>query len=894
MTVFFHINYHTIPGQALYVLGSIPELGSDRFCIANQMTWTGNGDWVLKVEIPSVITCFSYQYALEDTDGSRILEPWNRMRYIQLDAVRQNVCHVYDHWRLEPSESDIIFYTSAFTKNIFAREAQILSADFSRTVAIRVHCPRIKKDQQLAITGNQPCLGKWKPERAKMLHCTDFPEWEIHLDANEIAFPFEYKFFVCDTIGCAIHWESGENRVLPHISCEERATMLVHDYPYRDSQPEWRGAGTVIPVFSLRSVQSFGVGDFSDLRLLVDWAVQTNQQLIQILPMNDTTRTHTWADSYPYSAISIYALHPMYISLPALGRLCDREKMDYFEEVRVGLNKEKTVDYERVEMYKMQYLRAFFEQEGDRSLKSDAFGSFFRANQDWLIPYAAFCYYREKYQTADFLKWKNDANYNPDCVQQLCRAGSEAYSDVLFTYFLQFVLHSQFKSVSEYARQNGVVLKGDLPIGIHRMSVEAWMERAYFNMEGQAGAPPDDFSAIGQNWSFPTYNWDVMEKDGYVWWKKRFHKLGDYYDSFRIDHILGFFRIWEIPCEYVQGLCGHFRSALPFTVAEIESFGLLFDEQWTIPQIHRDFLSILFGDLTESVLDTYLTFIDVEHVVLKPFCDTQQKIEYFFNSQIDTMSVKVKEGLFALANEVLFLRDPYEPSTYHPRISAYLSFRYRELNNYERAAFDKLSDCFFYERHNEYWRSEALKRLTPLISSTEMLICGEDLGMIPDSVHEVMEQLHLLSLELERTPKSEGVQFSDLNTLPYLSVCTTSTHDMNPLRNWWEEDSARSQIYYHSVLHHNGKAPEICTTPLAMQIISNHLRASSMLTIIPLQDWLAMSDELKNNDADHERINIPADPHHYWCYRMHITLEELLSAHDFNQKISDMLSINNR
>lgn len=875
----------------MYVLGSVLELGAGQIHEAKEMEWCGGGNWSLHIEISSEADALDYQYVLVDVNGVCISEPWKRKRRLKLDGGQVAYC-LYDSWRLEPN--DLYFYTSAFTTCLFAHDRETFHTDFNRKLTLKVCCPRVEKNQRLAITGNQSCIGFWNPNQSDILYSTDFPEWEVCLNVDDITFPLAYKFFVCDSTGDVIHWEHGENRVISSVSCEEGMHVIVHDHPYRDSRPEWKGVGTVVPVFSLRSERSFGVGDFHDLKLLIDWAVETHQQVVQVLPMNDTTRTYTQTDSYPYSAISIYALHPIYVSLSDLHPLHDAEKVIYFEEKRVALNENECVHYDDVMRYKMQYLRVYFEQEKGVVLQQASFQDFLTDNLIWLMPYAAFCYYRDMYQTADFSAWSKDAVYEPVRIRQLCDVTSDAYPDILFIYFLQFVLFSQFKSVSDYARRKGIVLKGDLPIGVNRMSVEAWTEPVYFNMAEQAGAPPDDFSAIGQNWSFPTYNWDVMERDGYAWWKNRFRTLGDYYDCFRIDHILGFFRIWEIPIGYTQGLCGHFRPALPFRIAEIEAYGFRFDDRYTRPRIQRRFLIDLFGKDAEYVMNTYLSFADTEHLVLRSFCDTQRKIEQLFHEKTGDMFMHIKNGLLSIANEVLFLPDPYEPFTYHPRIAAYHSFAYQELTADEQNAFNRLSNYFFYERHNEFWKSEALKRLTSLISSTDMLICGEDLGMIPKSVHEVMGQLHILSLELERAPKVEGVLFSDLQTLPYLSVCTTSTHDMNPLRNWWKEDRDRTQMYYQSVLHCEGKAPGECSAGIAKQVISNHLCASSMLAIIPLQDWLAMSDSLKRTDIEQERINIPADPHHYWRYRMHLSLEELLRASDFNAGIKKMLFDGNR
>ncbi len=611
--------------------------------------------------------------------------------------------------------------------------------------------------------------------------------------------------------------------------------------------------------------------------------------------MNDTTMSHTWRDSYPYSAISVYALHPMYISLPLMGELKDADRVAFYKAKQEELNAKDFVDYEAAVGYKLAYCREFFSQEGQAILSSPEYHEFFEQSQSWLMPYAAYSYLREKYQTSDFTKWDKNAIYNKSQIRELCSEDSGAYPEISFYYFLQYILHTQFKSVSDYARKNGIVLKGDLPIGVNRTSIDAWTEPQYFNMNGQAGAPPDDFSVNGQNWGFPTYNWDIMEKDHFSWWKKRFHKLSDYFDCFRIDHILGFFRIWEVPLDYIQGLCGHFNPALPFTREEIEQYGLTFNEaRFTTPHINRKFLPELFGDLAEEVEGTYLAQSSSNHFVLKSFCDTQRKIEAIFDGKTDEVSLRIKDGLFAIANEVLFLRDPQEKEKFHPRISASHSYIYSELNTSEKYAFDQLYWDFFYHRHNDFWKAQAFKRLTPLVGSTNMLVCGEDLGMIPESVPDVMNKLQILSLEIERMPKTPQREFSDLFSLPYNSVCTTSTHDMSPLRNWWKEDREKIQRYYNNVLHYEGQAPGECSSEIASRIITNHLATNSMLIIIPLQDWFAIDDTVKRKDIEAERINVPANSNHYWCYRMHIPLESLLMKEEFNDKVAQLIVASGR
>lgn len=892
MKISFHINYHTVWGEKLCMLGSIPELGlweKSRFC---QMYYTNDGNWQFDITLSTRVKKLEYCYFLINSLGEIISKDGNYKRTIFFEDA--NNYSLYDFWQTK--SFDPIVFSSAFTKCLYAHSDKERKTNIKNgnRLSIELLAPFVKKNQSIAISGNQPFLGSWNSDKAVILNCYHFPIWSLTIDKDVIKYPFEYKFCLCNEQHKIIQWEDGENRKLSLPEQQAEESVIVTDIPFRCNDCEERFAGTVIPVFSLRSEKSFGVGDLGDLKKLIDWAKLTHQHIIQVLPMNDTTMTHSWKDSYPYSAISIYALHPIYISLQLLGKLKDKNRASFYSQKQKELNALPALDYEQVMNYKIAWLHEYMLQEGSAIFSSIDFKSFLQENESWLMPYAAFCYLRDKYHTSEFHKWKTNSVYDKFSIKVLCSSDEQAQPDINFSYLLQYILHKQFKSVTDYARGNGIVLKGDIPIGVNRTSVETWTEPQYFNMNGQAGAPPDDFSNIGQNWGFPTYNWNIMESDGFNWWKNRFHKMEEYFDCFRIDHILGFFRIWEVPIDYVQGLCGHFNPALPLSIDEIRNFGFNFNEtRMTNAHINRTFLLELFGDLTDEVTDTFLAQSSSHHFVLKSFCDTQRKIEKLFERKDDEKSNRIKKGLYAIANEVLFLHDPYKEGFFHPRISGSNSYIYRELSEEDRQAFNRIHEDFFFHRHNEFWKQNALRKLQPLVATTEMLVCGEDLGMIPSSVPDVMKQLNILSLELERAPKTFQ-EFADTNHLPYHSVCTTSTHDMPPLRNWWKENPIRTQCYYNQVLHEDGKAPEECSAEIATKIISNHLASPSLLTIIPLQDWFATDDNIKSPNERNERINVPANPQNYWRYRMHITLEKILDSYDFNEKISHLIDDNRR
>lgn len=698
---------------------------------------------------------------------------------------------------------DRVFESSAFTDVIFSRGVTDKIAEpTAGDIVIRVRAAGVAPTQKLCITGSCDALGCWNTELAPEMNDTQFPVWSIVLPASSLPESFEYKFIVVErATGRFLAWEEGCNRRFDYFRSADEV-LVVEAAPFANPV-KWKGAGTAIPVFSLRSGKSFGVGEFSDLKLLADWAARTGQNVIQILPVNDTSYAGTWRDSYPYSANSIFALHPQYIALRSVGRLKDRDEQRRFDKLGKELNALAEVDYERVNALKHEYLRKIYAEQGEKTFASKPYKKFFEKNGWWLKPYA---------------------EYSSE------RSGD---GDAGYWYFVQYHLDKQLREARNYAHSKGVILKGDIPIGISRTSVDARSNPELFNMEFSAGAPPDDFAVLGQNWGFPTYDWERMAEDGYGWWKARFVKMSDFFDAYRIDHILGFFRIWEIPCRAVNALLGHFNPAMPMDGEEIRSCGFDFD-----PELH-----------TAPVDKT---------------------------------------------DNVLFVEDPRRPGFYHPRIAAQNTELYKSLSQREQNAYNRLYDDFFFRRHNDWWRSEALRKLVPLTSSTRMLVCGEDLGMIPACVPDVMRELQILSLEIERMPKAYGVEFGNPAEYPYLSVASPSTHDMSNIRLWWSEDAGRRRRYYNNIMGIEGEAPEDCTTDICECILQRELSAVSMFTIVPLQDWLSISSRLRRRNPAEERINDPSNPDQNWNYRMHITLEELLAADDFNTHLHNLIKSSGR
>ena len=896
MNLNFHIEYQTVYGQDL-ILNIVSEKKKGAPKVSEYRMQTVDGvHWDCQVScVIGTGTSVDYFYSIEN-GGRKERREWGVVAH-RLEATCENgqIYDIYDHWIDIPEDSYL--YTSAITDCVVGKKIeQPRITPFAKTVRLQVRAPQLSQGMALYVTGGEVAMGEWDDSKAIRMTEHNINEWLADIDAGELADSLiDFKFFAKDDATGNIVWEYSNNRSvqLPDLADGQ---VVVYDlsqafFPL----PPVRCAGTLVPVFSLRSRESFGVGDFGDLKKMIDWVAKTKQRVLQILPINDTTITHTWTDSYPYSCISIFALHPQYADLNQLPKIADKALADEMEQLRQELNALPQIDYERVNDAKVRYLRAIYEQEGKDTLASTEFKQFFKETEQWLVPYAQYCFLRDTNGTADFLKWEGHTSWNEDDRAALSNGRTKAYRDVAFYYFVQFILSEQMKAAHEYARANHVILKGDIPIGVNRFGCDVWSEPRYFNLNGQAGAPPDDFSVSGQNWGFPTYNWDEMIADGCQWWVRRFQNMQQYFDAYRIDHVLGFFRIWEIPATAVHGLLGHFSPALGMSREEIEGYGLHWQEDlFTTPFITDWVLDRVFHERAQEVREKYVEPKWEGHYRMRPEFDTQKKIEAAFEGCTEERDIWLRDGLYSLVSDVLFVRDHKDSNKFHPRISVQFDFIYENLYDSDKAIFNRLYNDYFYRRNNQFWYHEAMKKLPLLVNATRMLVCAEDLGMVPDCVEWVMNELRILSLELQSMPKDPKVRFGYLSRNPYRSVCTISSHDMPTLRQWWDENWERTQAYHNTMLHRGDAAPHPLPGWLARDILSRHLYSPSMLCIISIQDWMAMDENLRLDDPDAERINIPANPKHYWRYRMHVNLEDLMENQDFNGNMIEMITNSGR
>lgn len=879
----FELPYHTQWGERVDLIYSI-----DHEPPALLPLKTTNGEiWQGDVETPDNAHTIRHAYQIvNEKKGMTIVED-NSWR--DFDFNHRSEIIFADAWSETPLSD--LYQRNAFLKCFMKPEGTdaLTLEHLTSPCLLLLHA--LPPDENLAwgVVGEGERWGNWNPQRARILNRTKTYEWALSLHRDDFIYGACYKYVLINRLTPQhVIWEEGGNRIIAPTRHTKHSSFVRQDENVRINSKAWKGAGVVIPVFSLRSKGGMGIGDFGDLRTLIKWGAGVGMSTIQILPINDTTRDGTWRDSYPYNAISVYALHPIYLDLREWSRT--RAFADCAEEGS-RLNALPQADYEATYKLKMRFLRSLYTEKGHAVLKSDACRRFVRDNQEWLMPYAEFCCYRDHFGSANFRTWPQEGNEVKYRIPK---------DEINYWLFIQYLLHRQMAAAHHDATELGIVIKGDIPIGISPDSVPAWKDGHLFHFNGQAGAPPDAFATKGQNWGFPTYNWEEMAKDDYAWWRKRLSHMSKYFDAYRIDHVLGFFRIWEIPSDQIEGILGHFRPSLPYSLAEIQKYNFSGNvESYTCPYLSQEKHKDLCRQFGNSTIRQYVEE-DGDHYTLCVDYRSQKTI----HTQITDTALRSQ--LTEVSSDLLFVKDPDTANHYHPRIAAQITAAYASLSDEDKAAFNRLHDDFFYHRHNEIWCASALKKLIRITDGrdhtepthqlyaphgTGMLPCAEDLGMIPAGVKETLEKLNILSLEIQRMPKEYGVRFGHLERNPYYSVATISTHDMPPFRLWWQQDKERRDAYWHEFFGRTDDAPATADPPLCETVIRQHLQSPSILCILAMQDWLAISSTLRNPHPEEEQINDPANHDQNWNYRLHLTLEELICATDFNEKVRSLIQM---
>ena len=890
MILRFKISYFTHWGQRLFVVGNVPELGNDDTAKAVPLNFEPSETWELEVAVKaSAKKELHYRYFLRDENTQTETWEWGDGHTVVLDAAKCDVVTCIDAWN-SPSILDNTFMTAPFREVLLKNNYPTVKVKATKKVThiFSVKAPLLTKNEAVCIVGNCAALGGWQTDKALPLACAGTSEWTLQTDITDADGDVHYKYGVYDLKTKAFrYFEEGPDRIVPAAAAKEQ--VVVSDTFARFNNALFHGAGVSIPVFSLRSKRSFGVGDFTDLKLMVDWAKRVGLKLIQVLPLNDTIGTHTDADILPYAAISAFALNPLFIDLEKIKLPESHELQQKYAASQQRFNAQPLVEFLPVLNYKLAYIKAAYLQHKKAFLADADFKKFFADNAYWLKPYAVYCCLRDKFKTGDYTQWNDFAQYDAAKIEPLLKPSHPWFDEIAVHWFTQYQLHLQLKEAVAYAHANGVVLKGDIPIGVNRFSCDTWSNPELFNMDMNAGAPPDMFAIKGQNWELPTYNWEAIERTGFDWWKKRFEQMSRYFDTFRIDHILGFFRIWQIPTRHVEGIMGYLNPSIPLYVDEFESRGLWFDyERFTKPYITDQILWDNFGEEADWVRQNCL-YIEYGFAYrIKPEYASQAAVKQMCDE--GKISERVMWGLFDLISNVLLFEVPgSQGRQYYPRYGMESLSTFHHLNEQQKNVFRELYVDYFYRRQDARWYESGMRKLPALKRATNMLVCGEDLGMMTHCVTSVMRELGILSLEIQRAPKTDKIEFFHPADAPYLSVVTPSTHDMSTIRGWWEEDHGVSQRFYNNQLGHWGEAPYFCEWWINRDVIVQHLYSPAIWAIFQWQDLMGMSPELRRENPNDERINVPSNTKASWRYRMHINLEDLLQCDDFNNHLRNLV-----
>jgi 4-alpha-glucanotransferase len=640
--------------------------------------------------------------------------------------------------------------------------------------------------------------------------------------------------------------------------------------------------GVLVPVGSLRSAKSSGVGEFADLPLLADWCLEAGLDVIQILPVNDTG-----GETSPYSATSAFALHPLYLrvdDVPEVGSVRSedagidaelramREEIDASPRIRFADVLEQKLDIlERVHRARREEIAA------------DAGLARWIEDNPWVREFAVYRCIKDRQGKRSWVDWNDLRNPSFADIEALWHEPS-LQDELTFHCWVQYNAESQLRAAAAAVSERGVYLKGDLPILMAEDSADVWAHREIFKPELRAGAPPDMFSHLGQNWGLPIYDWDVLASNDYDWWRRRLDQADGFYHAFRIDHVLGFFRIWAVPAEDEAGTMGYFHPSYLLTSEHLAESG--FDEsrvRWLAePHIPGKRLRDTLGEHAAQVIECCLEALEDEELYV--FAEGFRERDLL---ALD-LPEEPKESLRGWYHDRALIRvssDRYAPAWKMRDASSYLS-----LDGEEKQRLDELV-AHATRISEEMWEEQGRRILSLVNGSAAMLPCAEDLGVVPESVPRVLSDLGILGLRIPRWTRrwdEPGQPYIPLKRYPYLTVCAPSVHDTSTLREWWEREDGVDEFW--SALGLEGERPTELTPELAGTVISRILDTNSAICMFQIQDFFALSEDLRSADPADERVNIPGTKTEFnWSYRLPVDIESLIDETSLNTRIRDLV-----
>jgi len=641
--------------------------------------------------------------------------------------------------------------------------------------------------------------------------------------------------------------------------------------------------GVLVPVGSLRSARSAGVGEFADLPLLADWCLEAGLDVIQILPVNDTG-----GDTSPYSAMSAFALHPLYLRLEdvpevAEVRVEDTELDGTLTAMREELDARPRISFAEVLERKYEVLHRVYDARREE-IAADANLAAWIENNPWVREFSVYRCLKDRQGKRSWVEWNDLQDPGLAEIDAMWHEPSME-DDLTFYCWVQYNAEGQLRAAAAAVSERGVYLKGDLPILMAEDSADVWAHRDIFKPQFRAGAPPDMFSHLGQNWGLPVYDWDVLASNDYDWWRRRLDQADDFYHAFRIDHVLGFFRIWAVPAEDSAGTMGFFHPSYLLTTHELQEAG--FDDarvRWLAePHIPGERLRETLGDHVEMLTECCLEPVGDDE-------DLYVFAEGFREQDLLALDLpgEAKESLRGWYHDRALIRVSFD--RYSPAWKMRDSSAYRSLAEEERQRFDELV-AHARRISEEMWEEQGRRILSLVNGSAAMLPCAEDLGVVPESVPRVLSELGILGLRIPRWTRrwdEPGEPYIPLENYPYLTVCAPSVHDTSTLREWWEREDGVEEFW--TALGFEGERPAELTSELAEKVISRILDTNSAICMFQIQDFFALSEDLRSADPADERVNIPGTTTEFnWSYRLPRNIESLIEETRLNTRIRDLV-----
>ncbi|MDR0382655.1 MAG: 4-alpha-glucanotransferase [Spirochaetaceae bacterium] len=638
--------------------------------------------------------------------------------------------------------------------------------------------------------------------------------------------------------------------------------------------------GVVVPLGALRGEAGSVIGEFPDLVEFARLCKKMNVGLIQILPVNDTG-----FDSSPYSALSAFALNPIYLRIADLKEASQYKKK--WDEVCAEFGSEPRFSYYKIVLAKLELLHRIF-NDNVNEIERDAMIDIWTQKNDWVKTYAIFRRLKEENGGKSWKEWNSFQKINAKDVETLWN-NPEHKREHLFWVWLQMNLDSQFKAAADEVASLGIALKGDIPIMMNMDSCDVWAHPEYFYIKFSAGAPPDMYSNEGQNWGFPIYNWTAQAKHGYSWWRSRIKIAEKYYKALRIDHILGFFRIWAVSRRYNSAAMGRFVPFVPIKKQELMALG--FDENrihWiTTPHIptYEVWHAIKQGGGSDN---------DARHVFTRVLERIGNEDLWLFKkavkSDIDIEAINIHPAAKAYLKKEMTNRilQEYDKETYSVFWNYRNSRQYATLSEKERGKIDGLLEVK--DRLSEIkWETGAEKLLSALMQDSSLTICAEDLGVQIECVPRSLKKFGILSLKVvrwERKWNEASNPYVPYSDYPELSVCTTSVHDSSTLREWWNYEADQSAF---AAFNGAPSLPKSYNPGTARVFLRQAASAGSRLRIFPLIDLLHLTPRWYATDPMSERINVPGTYNEFnWTWRIPATIAEIAADGEFVKAVKEL------